>query len=149
MTSGTTPYGNVISSGYLDTRYDWLAFDGTDSQVGESNSWGDGTNTLDGTTEACYIGYEFTQNVYVTDISISFMSKTRTYTGCFQCRVNGQWVTTINDIAIAKNYSKLDITQKRTKCDAVRFCVLTGSYSKFTTASTGGNVCELVVNGFI
>jgi hypothetical protein len=147
MTSDTTPSGTVISSGYFSTRYAWLAFDGVDSQTWSRNSWGDATNALDNSPDACYVGYVFTQNVDVTDITISFTTD-RVYTGCFQCRVNNEWVTTIGNIPIANGYTKLDLSQVQTTCDAVRFCVLSGNGEYFTTNYYGGNVCELTVIGY-
>ena len=149
MTSDTTPSGTVIASGSFSGRLPYYAFDGVDSGTWSSNSWGDSTNKLNGSTDSCYVGYEFENPVIVSDIEISFSSD-RQYVGCFQCRVSGEWVTTIDNIQISgTGYTKLslDLTSNTT-CDAIRFCVLSGAEEYFTTNYYGGNVCELIVYGY-
>lgn len=145
MTSDTAPSGQVIYSGQYSNRYGYQAFDGVDSQTWQRNSWGDGTNALDGTPEKCYVGYEFAAPVRINGYSISFSSD-RTYVGIIQTRTNNVW-TTRATVSIANNgySSKTGDFEETVECDAVRFCVLSGAGSYFTTSTYGGNVCEFQV----
>lgn len=145
MTSDTTPSGQVIYSGQYGTRYGYLAFDGVDSQTWQSNSWGDGTNALDGTPEKCYIGYEFTAPVKINSYAISFASD-RVYVGIIQTRSNNVWTTRATVSISNGGYSSLTGDfESVVECDAVRFCVLSGTGERFTASTYGGNVCEFQV----
>ena len=153
MTADRLPYGYTIESGHYQTRYAYLAFNGIDTQTWQNNSWSDGTNELDGTPDKCYVGYVFANNVKIHDITISFSSDT-TYTGCIQCRLNNEWRTIVDNIPIEANpgasyYTKLEYTlEQDEECDAIRFSVLSGDQPKFCESFYGGNVCEMIVNGY-
>lgn len=148
MTSDTAPSGEVIESGHYQTRYGWYAFDGTDSQTWSSSAWDDGTNLLDGTADACYVGYIWDTEQTVSTVKITFSSDTA-YTGCIQCRIAGVWQTIVSDIPVANTgYTVVERTlETPAECDAIRFCVLSGSRERFAAATYGGNVCEFTVYG--
>lgn len=148
MTSDTAPSGEVISSGSYQTRYAWQAFDGTDSQTWSSHAWSDATNALDGSADACYVGYVFPSEQTVTAFKIAFSSD-RVYTGCIQARVSGVWQTVVSNIQTASSgYSTFEQTlDAPVTCDAVRFCVLSGPETYFCSGTYGGNICEMVVYG--
>lgn len=145
MTSDTTPSGQVIYSGQYGNRYGYQAFDGVDSQSWQSNSWGDGTNVLDGQPEKCYVGYEFSSPVSINSYSISFSSD-RVYVGIIQTRSNNVWTTRATVSVSNGGYSSdTGDFESVVECDAVRFCVLSGTGERFTTDFYGGNVCEFQV----
>lgn len=149
MSGYTTPSGEVIESGYYQSRYGYLAFDGVDSQTWQSNSWSDGTNVLDGTADKCYVGYIWDTAQVVTSVKISFSSDSA-YTGCIQCRVGGVWETVISSISISgyPYYSVFEqVLDSPVECDAIRFCVLSGDHDRFCSDIYGGNVCEFTVYG--
>ena len=148
MTSDTSPYGTVISSGHYQTRYAWLAFDGVDSGTWQSNSWSDSTNILDGDPNSCYVGYEFEEQVTLNSFTISFSSDSQ-FQGIIQSRTNGTWATLENITIQSTGYTKIEKDFENTvDCDAIRFCVLSGK-DYFTSDSYGGNVCEFNVSGSI
>ena len=154
MTSDTEPYGNVICSGYYDPRYPWYVFDGIDSKVYSSSAWSDTTNVLDGTPDACYVGYEFVDTVTVHSITISLTSDREWY-GCIQCRSNGTWTTVVEDILIKRpdgassDNVAYDFTLANdVECDAIRFSVLSGTEPRFSDWNYGGHVCEMTVYGY-
>lgn len=149
MTSATAPSGTVIESGHYQSRYGYFAFDGVDSQTFSSHAWGDGTNILDGTPDKCYVGYIWDTVQTVSSVKISFYSDTA-YTGCIQCRIDGVWQTVIESITIPgyPYYTVVEQTlDEPVECDAIRFCVLSGSQPRFGDATYGGNVCEFNVYG--
>jgi hypothetical protein len=148
MTSDTSPYGTVISSGHYQTRYAWLAFDGVDSGTWQSNSWSDATNILDGDPNSCYVGYEFEEQVTLNSFTISFSSDSQ-FQGIIQSRTNGTWTTLENITIPSTGYAKIERDFENTvDCDAIRFCVLSGK-DYFTSDSYGGNVCEFNVSGSV
>ncbi|HBI84792.1 MAG TPA: hypothetical protein DDX71_00675 [Ruminococcus sp.] len=150
MTGMTSPSGEVIESGHYESRYGWQAFDGVDAQTYAQNAWGDGTNVLDGTPEACFVGYIWGSQQTVASVKISFYSDT-SYTGIVQCRVDGEWQTVLDSVSIvggAPYYSVVERTfSAPITCDGIRMCVVSGDRERFCTASYGGNVCEFTVYG--
>ena len=149
MTSATTPSGEVIESGHYQSRYGYLAFDGTDTQTYSSSAWSDGTNVLDGTPDQCYIGYLWDNAKTVASIKISFFSDT-IYAGCIQCRINNEWQTVISEIPVVKSPYYSVIEQALTSpvtCDGIRFCVLSGGKTRAAASNYGMAVCEFVAYG--
>ncbi len=148
MTSSTAPSGEVIESGHFQSRYGYYAFDGVDSQTYWQNSWTDGTNQLDGTSEACYVGYVFEEPVEIHSVKIAFTSD-RAYVGRIEYRSNGVWHTALDNIPIVSTgYSVYTQTLPSVvECDAIRFCVISGAEDYFATNNYGGNVCEFWVYG--
>lgn len=151
MVSDTVPSGQVIYTGQYATRYGYLAFDGVDSQTYSSHAWTDDTNPLDGTTEACYIGYMFNKSVTIEKFVISFYSD-RQYVGVIQVHQDGVWTTVVNNIPVSANprYSKLELDlNSLITCDGFRFCVISGNGEYFSKSIYGGNVCEFEAYGYL
>lgn len=151
MLSDTMPSGQVIYTGQYAARYGYLAFDGVDSQTFSSHAWTDDTNPLDGTTEACYIGYMFNESVTIEKFVISFYSD-RQYVGVIQVHQDGAWTTVVNNIPVSANprYSKLELNlNSLITCDGFRFCVISGNGEYFSKSIYGGNVCEFEAYGYL
>lgn len=148
MTGPTAPSGEVIESGHFESRYGYLAFDGVDSKTWSSNSWSDGTNILDGTTEKCYVGYLWDELKTISSVAVAFSSDT-SYTACIQCRIDGNWQTVLDNVPIAgSGYSTYEQSlSSEVTCDGIRVCILSGDRERFCSSVYGGNVCEFTVFG--